>query len=109
MSRKNETASYIIGSILCMAVIIAFIAWRAIYTPPESERETITVASKEMLDDGIECFGTEFHKSCRPQFIYRVNGQRVTEALFSSVEEGKTYNCERSVFGGWRKCEEEEE
>lgn len=106
MSCKIETASYIVGAILCIAILIAFIAWRAGYILPEPERETITVTSKEKLDDGMECVGTEFHKSCRPRFIYRVNGQRTTEALFSSLEEGKIYSCRKSVFGGWNKCEE---
>lgn len=108
MNSKIETASYIVGAILCIAVLMAFIAWRAGYTLPESEHEIITVTSKEKLDDGMECFGTEFHKSCRPRFIYRVNGQRATEALFNSVEEGKIYSCRRSIFGGWDKCEEVE-
>lgn len=106
MNRKIETALYILGGILSIAVLAAFIAWRAGYTPPEPERETITVTSKEKRDDGLYCYGSEYYKSCKPRFKYFINNQETSEKVFSSVEEGKTYNCEKSAFGGWNKCEE---
>lgn len=107
MSSKTEQALCVIGAGLLVGGIVALCIGLANYTPPEPEKETIQVTSKEKRDDGFYCFGGSTYKSCKPQFEYFVNGQQVTEETFNSVEEGKTYLCNKSYDGWWKKCNEE--
>lgn len=75
------------------------------FAPVNSEQ--LIVTSKEVQSE-FSCSGAFSFFSCETHYSYFVNGKHVLAALYAEVEEGKTYNCRRSIAGNLTGCKESE-
>lgn len=103
---------YTLLAVFCGGLIIAgiflLIAIGKTTLDRPAENVVVVVSSKEQHDTGIQCF--EFITlNCWHNYDYYVNGVKVEENIYRSVEEGKTYVCEESKYSeGYKECKEVE-
>lgn len=67
--------------------------------------EELIVVSKEAKSEFV-CFGFLPVLGCRKDYYYFVNGNHASSTLYNEVEEGKSYDCERTLLGGLIRCKE---
>lgn len=89
-------------AILLTALIVSGLALLA-FVPINHEK--LIVASREVKSDYV-CTGFLPIFGCRTEHYYFVNGGHVSGTLYNEVEEGKSYNCERTLLGGLIRCQE---
>lgn len=89
-------------AILLTALITGVLALLS-FVPVSSEQ--LIVTSKEVQSE-FRCDGAFTFLSCSTYYSYFVNGKHESSALYNEVEEGKTYNCGRSILGGLIGCKE---
>ena len=71
------------------------------------EYATITVTSKEERNTGMSCIKF-IYISCSQNYEYYVNGKKVSERFYRTVEKGKSYRCEKDLLGlNYVNCWEE--
>lgn len=76
-----------------------------LYFPVSSEQ--LIVTSKEEQSE-FRCNGSFGFLTCQTYYSYFVNGKPELQSLYNKVEEGKTYNCDKSIIGNVIDCKESE-
>ena len=67
--------------------------------------EELIVVSREAKSE-FACSGFFPVFGCRTEYYYFVNGNHASSTLYNEVEEGKSYDCERTLLGGLVRCKE---
>lgn len=90
---------------ILLAALISGGLMLAAFVPVGSEQ--LIVTNKEVQSE-FRCSGAFSFSSCETHYSHFVNGKHVLATLYAEVEEGKTYNCGRSIAGNLIGCKESE-
>ena len=75
----------------CLAIISEILGTN------KPEYETITVTSKEERNTGMDCIKF-IYISCSQHYEYYINGEKVSERFYRTVEKGKSYRCKKDLL-----------
>lgn len=97
-NKRNKLA------ILLAAIIMGGLSL-LLFVPVGSEQ--IIITNKEIKSE-FRCSGALSFFSCGTNYSYFVNGKHEPQSLYNEVEEGKIYNCDKSIIGTIIRCKESE-
>ena len=69
--------------------------------------QDVTIVSKRKENTGMSCYELLFTTQCDIKYAYYVNSTIVSEPVFYSYQEGKTYSCYKGKIGNSCKLKED--